>query len=125
MSRIRTPVSSRAPTNARQCEESSMDTNERSRLCARMVREMDPYAVPVTSIGGHNRLPAGYANKSLHTCLSAGPGRGISDAGTNGSSRDMPKLVPVSGVDAASGPDGSSVGLDADLSSDDNSRGIQ
>jgi hypothetical protein len=102
-----------------------MDNNERSGLCVRMVREMDPYAVPVTSIGGHNRLPTGYANKSFQTCLTAGAARGLSGAGTSGSPRDMPKIVSVSGVDAATGPDGSSVGLDADLSSDDNSRWIQ
>jgi hypothetical protein len=102
-----------------------MDINERSGLRVRMVREMDPYAVPVTSIGGHNRLPVGYANKSLHTCLTAGAGRGLSDAGTSGSPRDMPKVVPVSGVDAATRPEGSSVELDADPTSDDSSRGIQ
>jgi hypothetical protein len=86
-----------------------MDTNERPGLCARMVREMDPYAVPVTSIGRHNRLPAGYPNKSLHTHLTAGAGRGISDAETSGSPRDMPKVVPVSGMDAATGPAGASL----------------
>jgi hypothetical protein len=102
-----------------------MDNDERSGLCVRMVRDMDPYAVPVTSIGGHNRLPVGYANKSLHTCLTAGADRGISDAGTSGSPRDMPKVVQVSGMDAATRPAGSSVELDADPTSDDNSRGIQ
>jgi len=102
-----------------------MDTNERSGLCVRMVREMDPYAVPVTSIGGLNRLPTGYANKSFQTCLTAGAGRRLLDVGTSGSPRDMPKIVSVSGVGAAAGPDGSSVGLDADLSSDDNLSGIQ
>ncbi len=50
---------------------------------ARMVREMDPYAMPVMSIGRHNCLPAGYANKSLRTCLTARPCRGISDGETS------------------------------------------
>jgi len=102
-----------------------MDTNERSGLCARMVREMDPYAVPVTSIGGHNRLPTGYANKSLHTRLTASACNGISDYETSGSPSDMPKVVPVSGQDDATETYGASVGLDADRSSDDNSRRIQ
>jgi hypothetical protein len=52
-------------------------------LRARMAREMDPYAIPVMSIGRHNCLPAGYANKSLRTCLTARPRRGISDVETS------------------------------------------
>lgn len=36
----------------------------------RMARDTDAYAVPVTSAGRHNRLPSGYANKSLRTRLS-------------------------------------------------------
>jgi hypothetical protein len=104
-----------------------MDTKGRSggALCARMVRELDPYAVPVTSIGGHNRLPAGYANKSLRTRLTAGAGNGISDDETSGSPRGMLRVVPLSGQDDATDPFGSSVEPDDDLSSDDNSRGIQ
>jgi hypothetical protein len=39
--------------------------------CVRMVRDTDPYVIPVTSIRRHNRLPAGYANRSLRTCLDA------------------------------------------------------
>ena len=35
-----------------------------------MAREMDPYAFPVVSAGRHNRLPSGYANKSMRTRLS-------------------------------------------------------
>jgi hypothetical protein len=90
-----------------------------------MVREMDPYAVPVTSIGGHNRLPAGYADKSLHTRLTAGARHGSSDDETSGSPSDMPRVVPVSGQVDATDPVGSSVGSDDVLSSDHNARGIQ
>jgi hypothetical protein len=48
-------------------------------IYVRMVRENDPYAVPLTSLGRHNQLAAGYANKSLRTLLKA-PERGISQA---------------------------------------------
>ena len=34
-----------------------------------MVRRKDPYAIPATSSVRETRLPAGYANSSLRTCL--------------------------------------------------------
>ena len=34
-----------------------------------MVRRKDPYAIPATSSVRETRLPAGYANRSLRTCL--------------------------------------------------------
>ncbi len=34
-----------------------------------MVRDVDPYALPVTSTRTQNRLPRGYANRSLRTRL--------------------------------------------------------
>jgi hypothetical protein len=65
-----------------------VNRNEPSKvICVRMVRETDPYAVPVTSLGRHNHLAAGYANKSLRTLLK-GPERGISQAERADSFRD-------------------------------------
>jgi len=56
-------------------------TYERSRgvMCVRMIREADPYAIPLTSIGRHHQLPAGYANRSLRTCLKASAGHEVSE----------------------------------------------
>jgi len=45
-----------------------------------MARDMDAYAVPVTSSVRHNRLPVGYANKSLRSRLSGCAAVGSSDA---------------------------------------------
>jgi hypothetical protein len=65
-----------------------VNRNEPSKvICVRMVRETDPYAVPRTSLGRHNHLAAGYANKSLRTLLK-GPERGISQAERADSFRD-------------------------------------
>jgi hypothetical protein len=65
-----------------------VNRNEPSKvICVRMVRESDPYAVPLTSLSRHNRLAAGYANKSLRTLLK-GPDRGMSEAERAGSFRD-------------------------------------
>jgi hypothetical protein len=36
-----------------------------------MVRETDPYAIPVTSSRSSDRLPAGYSNSSPRTRLSS------------------------------------------------------
>ncbi len=104
-----------------------MDTSEPSVdvLRVRLVREMDPYAIPVTSIGRYNRLAVGYANKSLRTRLTTRARDGISDDETTDSSSDAPKVVaPVSDLNSATEPHGSSVRLAADLTSDDNSRRI-
>jgi hypothetical protein len=38
-------------------------------IYVRMAQDTDPYARPVTSSRTQNRLPRGYANKSLHTRL--------------------------------------------------------
>lgn len=45
-----------------------------------MARDMDAYAAPVTSAVRHNRLPSGYANKSLRSRLSGCTALGSSGA---------------------------------------------
>ena len=45
-----------------------------------MALDMDAYAVPVTSAVRHNRLPVGYANKSLRSRLSGCTAVGSSGA---------------------------------------------
>jgi hypothetical protein len=58
-------------------QEPAVNRHEPSKVIyVRMIRENDPYAVPLTSLGRHNQLAAGYANKSLRTLLKA-PKRGI------------------------------------------------
>ena len=85
-------------------------------LCVCMVQETDPYAVPVTSMDRHNRLAAGYANKSLRTRLPAPAGRRLTAARTNDSSCDTSKVVvPLSAPDRTTEPRGCSVRVGADL----------
>jgi|tagenome__1003787_1003787.scaffolds.fasta_scaffold20951837_2 hypothetical protein len=39
------------------------------RIYVQMAHDTDPYATPVLNVGRHNRLPSGYANKSVRTRL--------------------------------------------------------
>jgi hypothetical protein len=38
-------------------------------LYVHIAREMDPYSTPLEGGRTYRRLPVGYANRSLHTCL--------------------------------------------------------
>ena len=69
------------PSSTGSAEGRLVTTYERSGgvMCVRMIREADPYAIPLTSIGRHHQLPAGYANKSLRTCLEASAGHEVSE----------------------------------------------
>ena len=57
----------------------------------------DPFVIPVTCTGRHNRLPAGYSDQSLPTCPQARAVRGVSDGESSHSSSDTSTVVvPVS-----------------------------